>query len=447
MNKHIIKWSGIAFLLALCIFCVYSYNTLFESTPVPPEDDEPVVSLPTPEPEPEPEIKVNYTDFPKPSIPSPFSNSGYMQNIGGSRDDTLSALWSIGGVTYVVGHTFSSDYDFNTPDPGVFVATLSQSGTLDKTLYLSQNSLYLASTVFSSGVVVSTTSSSGLVTHFLDGNLKVINTVRHDVLTSAGKLLLSGNDVYGLYLSQNTLFLTRTDTNFSTTLSRKLACDNVCEIVDFSILGNRIYILVNTKTDFYFITLDKELNEKSRARITATGSFIAQSAIPSAYKGVASYTLTAKHGDTITLLCVNEDGQTEWSKSLSKATKSKILRTTSANLLVFCATSNASTASVFCSHGDVIEENVLALTGYFPIDFTYTDSLVVLLSSVDKKKGGAIASINSDNLSSVVFSLPDVTPTCLALSGDSLLLGASADSSVSGFSTYGGQDCFVVSMG
>lgn len=443
MNKQVIKWSGIAFLLALCIFCAYSYNALFVNVEEQTPDDTPVVAPPAEEDEEELPV---YTVFPKPPMLSPYSHTGYMQNVGGSRDDTLCSLFSLGTLTYVVGHTFSNDYDFSATDPGVFVATVSQNGMLTKTQYLSQNSLYLASTLFSSGIVVSTTSQSGLVTHFLDGNLNVQNVVRHDVLVSSGRHILSGTDVFGAFLAKNTLFLTKTDSSLTTSLSKKIPCDNLSEIVDFSVLGDKIFILANTKTDFYFIILDENLNEKSRAKITATGTLVAHSAIPSVYRGEGSYVLTARHGDTLSLMCVNQDGLTEWSKSLMKGTKSKVIRTANANLLVFCATEKNSYASIYCSHGDLLEQNVLSFSGYFPVDFTYSDALLLLLSPIDKKTGGAIASLSNDNLSTVILTLPEFVPVTLTVSPDELLLGVNADNSTSGFYAYGGKDCFVITL-
>ena len=445
MKKQIFKWTSIALLLSVCIFCAYTYDKLFQTTQeetiTPPKED---LSTPVVTPTPMPEPEIPHTEFPKLSIPSPYSSEGFLQNLGGSEDDSIFKTWAIGDKIFAISNSNSQDYDISSPSP--FVATITSNGTVTKTLSLPPSSTVLSSTLYSSGLVVAYSGDVGLSVVFLDGELRVVHTARYDVQLSQCKLLFSQNGIYCAGVSVNTLFLARILSDFSSTSSKNLPCDGIREIVDFSFLKNRLLVLLNREYDFGFYTFDQDLTTNSTAPFPTFGKISAQSAVPSVVGGLFHYTLCANYNDTITLLSVNERGEISWSKSLSRATSSSLLLTPNGNLLVFCATDTASTASLFCSHGDVIEQNVLSLSSLFPVDFTYTDSMYILCENrgID---GFCLLRFDQANLVTTLCRVESGKPISLCSTTTSLIVGLSGNCDHSPYDIgYGKTDGFLLSF-
>lgn len=438
MKSQVFKWSAVAFLLSVAIICAHFYNALNTKSEYPDTDETLGVQTPI-----SPQPQTPRTEFPKLPLLSPVSD-GFLQNFGGTGEDFVLYSLVLGDDIFVFGHTFSSDYDFLSH--GLFVCRLSNLGVVEKVLEF-ENATFLSSSLTENGIILAFNTQNSTKIVFLSAELEETHSFIIPKLSTKCTFLLSPEYVFFLAENVGGISIFRLSLDGKEQISLSYSLDYFAGTVGFSYVFDRLIFLANQNTALSFYVFDKNLELISKKSFSYPHTICAQSAIPAFLNQDVGFAITAKCGENILFLGLTQSGITAFSRTLIKADESYLLRTESGDYLAFCKKETDSSATLLCSHGDIIEQNVLSLSGYFPKDFLYQSGSTILLLFDEKEKSGAIASLNSQNTLSFSYSFKDVEPVSLSFSQNGLLLSLNATASSTYFgSCYGKTDGFLLNL-
>lgn len=443
MKRQVFKWSTILCLLCVAVFCAYTYNTLFNTASVPTvpekEEDLPVVTPPVTTP-------VEHTSFPKLPFLSPVARGGFMQSLGGSADDTVLSSRIIGKNVFVVGYTHSSDYDFTAEEKSVFVAVLSLYGIVERVTLFS-GCTYLSSCTTPTGVALALLTPSGFEVVLLNSALERTTLYQKDGTPEHAQLLLSSSSIYCISSFDSSLYLI--SINFSTleTLETLVTRDSL-SVEGFSFIGDKILFISNNSTSFTLYSYDKNLQKTTEYTPSPQEKCVVQSALPAVFSEGIGFCVSMNRDGLIVCAGLTLSGKKVFSTALTRASYSSVIRTSDGNYLVFCSTDRASSCTVLCSHGDILEQNILALSGFTPVDFLYKGGETILLLQSLYEKSGAVVSLDSSNYSTYLYEFPKTTPSSLLLlsSGEIVLTLTAEEDAPSFGASRGGEECFILSL-
>lgn len=438
MKRQVFKWSAIAFLLSVAIVCAHFYSVLTNVTEYPDVEDT-LGQIQTPI---TPAPPTPRTEFPKLPLLSPVSD-GFLQNFGGSGEDFVFSSLVFGENIFVFGHSFSSDYDFLSNC--LFVAKVSSLGVTEKIIEF-ENATFLSSSLTENGIILAFNTINSTKIVFLNDNLEQTHSFSIPKISTKCNFLLSNQYIFLLAENANGFSLFRLSFDGKEQLSTPFTLDFFAGTVGFSYVFDRLIFIANQNTSLSFFVLDKNLELVSKKSLTFSDVICAQSAIPAFLNQDVGFVLTAKCGENILFLGVTQSGITAFSTTLLKADNSFLLRTESGDYLVFCKKEKQSSATLLCSHGDILEQNILSLSGYFPKDFFYLSGATFILLFDEKEKSGAIVSLNKDTLS-FLYSFEEIEPVSLSFLENGLLLSLNATKSSPYFgSCYGKTDGFLLNL-
>lgn len=440
-NKY--KWAVVTVLCVIMIISVIITNPYSENElPITP-DTENVFNDQS-----EMENILPSTVFPKLALLSPFSPSGFLQHVGGSGKDSIKNLWQSEDYTYAVGETSSIDYDFYSSKGKVFIAKIDNIGRLLSISVPEESVLLLDSQITQYGLVLFTQNQNSSVLSIYNDELHVTRSISLPICIQ-GDILVSGDFLYLLTKTEFSFSIKKYDFDLVQKTDSGYSFPSEVFISDFSIIGNTVSVLIECESACYICRFNADLSLEFQKKLQLLENITVLSSLPTLFSGALGYSILYKNeSGEIYFSGITVDGDIQWSNLIAKGTDGRFARTISGRYIVFIKNESTSFACMLCPHGDVIEKDILSLSGSFPLEYTYSvNGLTLLTESVNEKKG-AIVFIDENDSPSTVFSFPSCRPKTLCLSQNGrITVGVDVSDYSSPFGSGKGElSCFVIGL-
>lgn len=432
MKRYVFKWSAVLSLLIISVICVYLYSNLPVSVAPDGTPSTPVVGTPQ-----EGEANgdgVIRTEFPKAPLLSPFSGCDFLVPLSGSGDDTVLELYSFGGHLYAVGETDSPDYDFCVSTRSVFVAKLSDNGSVLN--IVTAEGKYLHSKLAPFGIGVLTASSAGTVFTVFDFDLDAIATTSCSEDTS-GMTVLTNEGLAFVSTPSSALVSYSHDTK---SFGRVALPSKISEAVALECIGESVYLVANTQASPVIVTV----NGVAVNTVAVNTLQSVQSAIPF-YDNGLGFTLSGLNSGVCSVCAVFSDGEVSWTKRLFQAEKTELVPISDGYLL-FASLLSSSTCMRLCSHGDVVESCVLNFTNLIPCEYLVGDGEVTILFASSEQEKSTVATYSVAD-GAQFFCEFDTSPKAIIRFGEGITLGVSTSLKSGNFSSgVGATDSFILRL-
>ena len=418
-------------LVAISMVCAYLYTSLStpvspESTP-PSEDSTPTIVPPT----------VTHTAFPKLPLLNPTSDVEYVIGLSGSGEDRVLQLFNFGDYIYAFGETDSFDHDFSATQKSVFIAKLTLTGTL-LSVKLIQHEVFLSAKVLPSEIAVLSSGQEETTLSVFDLDLCPISSFDLPFASNVGALSLGENSLYALASGKNHA-VAKYDF-VSKTFGVGTLGVNILDIVAFEYIVSP-YFVANTPNG---AVLGRVSDDLTATCTTLSGISHADSAVPS-LDNKLSFTVSGTTGGKSVVYSFFADGNYSWGKEFFSSNETYLIKTVD-GYLFFASDGTSSTCLRLCSHGDVIDECILSLTGLMPVDFYYdnTGITTLFLSSLAQKKS-VIATVDGAYNAQLLYEF-SATPHSFVPLIDGIAIAVTANSSGSLFEVLGVSDGYIVKV-
>ncbi len=433
--KNVYKWTAVAVISLVLIISVASIRPSSPVyTPQAPETEEVFSDDSSSRPK---------TEFPKLALSSPFGEEGYLQSLVGSGRDEVKELWHYDGEVFAIGESTSFDYDFSESSGIVFLAKINSLGTLLSIVKIDSSITYLDSALTSEGIIILSLEEGSSRLSLFDFNLNQVKSISLNPL-SEGFLLLCDDSLRLLSASTS---LTITEYGFDLTEKKKIALNGEGNftLVDFSKIGDTLISLCEKEGSTFLFKADNKLSSFESKKLDKLTPL---SALPALFSDEVGYSLLYKDGEgKVFSGGITLSGKWQWSTCLSTAEDARLLRTKSGRYIAFLREDDKSTATLLCSHGDILEQSVISLSGSFPVEYTYEGGgLLVLTKSCDNQKG-ALVFLGENDAPQYVFSLPALPSSFVLLEDGKISVGLNISVYESPFGSGKGElSSFVLSV-
>lgn len=349
MNKKAYKWLAVTLLLSVSIFS-FLYLTKIQTS----DGGQAVADVDVSEAEPaapvQPEIpvkKIFYNTLPR----AAKNADGFtIQNVGGSGDDVLKSVHSVGGKTVLFFETNSNGYDVKSEKLSVSAAMLDKNLTLEKTATMngSGDEKFAAVKQTAKGFTLVSSSADYAAVYTLDFNL-----------VTTGRVTTEAADGFYLFYTAKALFLFCENKDC---LQIKVLSDNLtssktatlfvkeAKIINVFQSGDALNVFAETADGYALLRYSEDGGFSS---VNEISSYRLLSVLPYYTDNGTSFAGLRKNGDVVSLFTANADFgvvnevKTDYSSEAELFCVDK-------NLCLYGEKDGKGCVSVFCKHLDKI---------------------------------------------------------------------------------------------
>lgn len=429
--KSVYKWLAVSALCAILAFCFLSVYPFSEAPEIDPPESSEVVGSPQSSPSGGLSGSIFEKEplFPKMPLVSPFSEQGYLQSVSGSGEDKVISVWQSGEFVLAVGESTSEDGDFCSPCGRVFVAVLSELGRLVSVCPI-PDSLFVADSALSAeGLVLLCGEQSGFRLHLFDRG-RIISSLPFS--TSPTHVITGDSSIFLLDGEAGTVCMY----DYTLTKGVSISLGESFIPVDLSLIGESLCILGQKEHGVISFSVRSDLSGYTRS--SPLEDYQLLSALPTGFSEGFGYVCLAKREDELFLLAVT-GSKMLWTRSIGKGTDGAVVRGASGRYLVFVSNEDFWSCSLFCAHGDMIAESVPALGGLIPLEYTYSDSALLLLLTDSDKKSGRLIALDEKDVPHSIFSADCFEPASFCFTNSGITVGGSVQGAPAPFLSAKGK--------